>query len=108
MFLIDATLVSQSGKKTQNTFSTGNRTRRKIKKGFRYNNKVVRKNVHSFTFGLLITPWGIRIPMQIPHRTKEYCAEHGIEHMTTAEAAAEMIRTLPLEDDAEVVVLGRK
>ncbi|MFG0268260.1 MAG: transposase, partial [Rhodopirellula sp. JB055] len=107
LFLIDATLVSQSGKKTQNTFSTGNRTRRKIKKGFRYNNKkVVRKNVHSFTFGLLITPSGIRIPMQIPHRTKEYCAEHGIVHMTTAEAAAEMIRTLPLDDDAEVVVLG--
>ena len=73
LFIIDATLVSQSGKKTQNTFSTGNRTRRKIKKGFRYNkNKVVRKNVHSFTFGLLITPSGIRIPMQIPHRTKEY------------------------------------
>ncbi|MCO8125388.1 transposase, partial [Stieleria sp. TO1_6] len=107
MFLIDATLVSQSGKKTQNTFSTGNRTRRKIKKGFRYNKKkVVRKKVHSFTFGLLITPSGIRIPMQIPHRTKEYCEQHGIVHMTTADAAAEMIRTLPLDDDAEVVVLG--
>ncbi len=107
LFLIDATLVSQAGKKTQNTFSTGNRTRRKIKKGYRYNNKkVARKNVHSFTFGLLITPSGIRIPMQIPHRTKEYCAEHRIVHMTTAEAAAEMIRTLPLDDDAEVVVLG--
>ena len=26
--------------------------------------------------------------------------------MTTAEAAAEMVRTLPLDDDAEVVVLG--
>jgi hypothetical protein len=107
LFLIDATLVSQSGKKTRNTFSTGNRTRRKIKKGCRYNKqKVVRKNVHSFTFGLLITPSGIRIPMQIPHRTKEYCVEHGIQHTTTAEAAAQMIRTLPLDDDAEVVVLG--
>lgn len=107
MFLIDATLTSQAGKKTQNTFSTGNRERRKIKKGFRYNRKkVVRKRVHSFTFGLLITPSGMRIPMQIPHRTKEYCAELGIEHMTTAEAAAQMIRTLPLDDDAEVIVLG--
>jgi hypothetical protein len=107
LFLVDATLVSQSGKKTQNTFSTGNRRRRKIAKGYRYNKKkVVRKHVHSFTFGLLITPSGIRIPMQIPHRTKEYCAEHGIEHLTTAEAAAQMIRTLPLDDDAEVVVLG--
>ena len=107
LFIIDATHVSKSGKKTQNTFSTGNRTRRTIKKGCRYNTKkVVRKNVHSFTFGMLITPSGIRIPMQIPHRTKEYCAEHGIEHMTTAQAAAQMIRTLPLDDDAEVIVLG--
>lgn len=107
IFIIDATMVSQAGKRTQNTFSTGNRNRREIKKGFRYNkNKVCRKNVHSFTFGLLVTPSGIRIPMQIPHRTKEYCAEHGIEHRTTAQAAADMIRTLPLGDDAEVVVLG--
>ncbi len=106
LFLIDATLVSQAGKRTQNTYSTGNRGRNPAK-GRRYNRKkVVYKNVHSFTFGLLITPSGIRIPMQIPHRTKEYCAEHGIVHMTTAEAAAEMIRTLPLDDDAEVVVLG--
>jgi hypothetical protein len=107
IFILDATLVSQAGKKTQNTFSTGNRNRREVKKGVRYNKKkVVRKNVHSFTFGLLVTPSGIRIPMQIPHRTKEYCAEHGIEHWTTAQAAAEMIRTLPLGDGAEVVVLG--
>ncbi|MEM7316223.1 MAG: transposase [Planctomycetota bacterium] len=107
LFIIDAKLVSQAGKKTQNTYSTGNRVRRKIKKGFRYNKKkVVFKTVHSFTFGLLITPSGIRIPMQIPHLTKEYCQEHGREHLTTAEAAAQMIRTLPLDDDAEVIVLG--
>ena len=107
IFIIDATLVSQAGKKTQNTFSTGNRTRRKIKKGCRYNKKkVVRKNVHSFTFGLLITPSGIRIPMQIPHLTEEYCQENQRTHLTTAEAAAQMVRTLPLDDDAEVVVLG--
>ena len=107
LFIIDATLVSQSGKKTQNTFSTGNRTRRRIKKGFRYNKKkVVRKNVHSFTFGLLITPSGIRIPMQIPHLTEEYCRETQRTHLTTAEAAAQMVRTLPLVDDAEVIVLG--
>ncbi len=107
LFIIDATMVTQAGKKTQNTYSTGNRTRRKIKKGFRYNKKkVVYKKVHSFTFGLLITPSGIRIPMEIPHLTEEYCQEHGREHLTTAEAAAQMVRTLPLDDDAEVIVLG--
>jgi len=107
LFLIDATLVSQAGQKTQNTYSTGNRQRRKIKKGCRYNKKkVVFKKVHNFTFGLLITPSGIRIPMQIPHYTQAYCREHGLEHRTTAESAAQMIRTLPLPPRAEVVVIG--
>lgn len=107
LFLIDATLVSQAGQKTQNTYSTGNRPRRKIKKGCRYNQKkVVYKKVHNFTFGLLITPSGIRIPMQIPHFTQEYCQEQGLEHQTTAQSAAQMIRTLPLSKGAEVVVIG--
>ncbi len=107
IFIVDATLVSQSGRKTQNTFSTGNRQRRKIKKGFRYNKKKVRrKNVHSFTFGLLITPSGYRIPFQRPHYTKEYCEKRNIKRQTTAEAAADLIRDLPLPEGADVVVLG--
>ena len=106
IFLIDATLVSQAGKMTQNTHSTGNRGRHPAK-GRRYNKKkVVYKKVHSFTFGLLITPSGIRIPMQIPHYTEEYCQKHGIPHQTTAESAAQMIRTLPLPAGADVVVMG--
>ena len=106
LFLIDATLVSQSGKRTENTYSTGNRKRRP-RKGRRYNKqKVTRRKVHSFTFGLLITPSGYRLPFQIPHFTKEYCAEKGIEHRTTAESAAELIRQLPVPEEAEVVVLG--
>lgn len=106
LFLIDATLVSQAGKKTQNTHSTGNRGRRPAK-GRRYNKKkIVFKKCHSFTFGLLLTPSGMRIPFQIPHYTQEYCAEHGVTHRTTAEAAADMIRALPLPEGADVVVLG--
>ena len=92
LFLVDATMVSQSGKKTQNTHSTGHRKRRPAK-GRRYNQKkVVLKNCHSFTFGLLITPSGIRIPDQVPHYSKEYCVEKGLTHRTTAEAAADLIR----------------
>lgn len=106
LFLVDATLVSQAGKKTQNTFSMGNRSRRPVKKP-RYNKKKVAfKTCHSFTFGLLITPSGIRIPWQIPHYTPEYCAQQGIAHRTTAESAADLIRSLPLPPKAEVVVLG--
>lgn len=106
VFLIDATMVSQAGKKTQNTYSTGNRQRRP-RQGRRYNQKkVVRKNVHSFTYGLLLTPSGIRVPFQIPHYTPEYCRKTGREHLTTAEAAARLIRELPLPEGADVVVIG--
>jgi len=106
IYIIDATLCGQAGKKTQNTYSTGNR-RRRPKKGRRYGkNKHARKSCHSFTFGLLITPSGIRLPFQIPHYTKEYCHKKGIPHRTTAESAAALIRSLPLPAEAEVIVLG--
>lgn len=106
LFIVDATMFSQSGKKTQNTYSTGNRKRRPKKKR-RYNSKKIRrKNVHCFTFGLLITPSGYRIPFQVPHYTKKYCERTGRVHRTTAQAAADMIRTLPVEDGADVIVLG--
>ena len=73
VFMIDATLVSQAGKKTENTFSTGNRKRRPCK-GRRYGKtKHAGKNCHSFTMGLLITPSGMRIPFSKPYRTREYC-----------------------------------
>jgi hypothetical protein len=106
VFLIDATLVSQAGQKTENTFSTGNRGRNPARQRRYGQKKVVFKKCHSFTFGLLITPSGIRIPQQIPHYTKEYCAAQGLVHRTTAEAAAELIRGLPLPEGADVVVIG--
>jgi Transposase DDE domain len=106
VFIVDATMCSQSGKRTENTYSTGNRKRRP-RKGRRYGkNKHVRKNCHSFTAGLLITPSGLRIPFAKPYHTREYCQRKGLVHRTTAEAAAELIRELPLPEEAEVVVLG--
>lgn len=108
IFLLDATLVSQAGKKTEGAFSTSSRPRSGRKgKHLRYGQrKVVYKKCHSFTFGLLITPSGLRIPFQLPHYTHEYCARHGLAHRTTAQAAAELIRTLPLPPDAQVTVIG--
>jgi hypothetical protein len=106
VFIVDATLVSQAGEKTENTYSTGNRKRRP-RKGRRYGkNKHARKNCHSFTMGLLITPSGVRLPFCKPYHTREYCRAKGLEHRTTAEAAAELIRDLPLPETARVVVLG--
>lgn len=106
VFIVDATLCSQAGQKTENTFSTGHRPKRP-RKGRRYQKyKHAKKTCHSFTFGLLITPSGFRIPFQIPHYTKEYCQQTGRTHRTTAEAAAELIRQLPLPAAAQVMVLG--
>lgn len=106
VFIIDATLVSQAGKKTENTYSTGNRKRRP-RQGRRYGkNKHVVKNCHSFTMGLLITPSGLRLPFSKPYHTREYCKKTGRAHRTTAEAAADLIRQLPLPDGARVIVLG--
>jgi hypothetical protein len=106
IFIIDATLCSQQGKKTENTYSTGNRQRRP-QKGRRYGKqKRARKSCHSFTMGLLLTPSGFRIPFSVPYRTREYCRKKGLKHRTTAEAAADLIRQLPLPEEVEVIVLG--
>lgn len=112
VFVIDATLVSQAGGKTENTMNCSHGRRgattspTKSKRGKRVRPKVRAKVCHSFTFGLLITPSGYRIPWQIPHYTKEYCEKKGLSHRTTAEAAADLIRGLELPEDAEVIVLG--
>ena len=90
VYIIDATLNSQAGKKTENTYSTGNRTRRPCKKRRHGKIKHAKKNCHSFTMGLLITPSGVRIPFCKPYYTRDYCKKTGPETcMTTAEAAAE-------------------
>ncbi len=106
VFIIDATLVSQAGKKTENTYSTGNRQRRP-RKGRRYGKyKHAQKNCHSFTMGLLVTPSGMRIPFCKPYHAREYCEKHGLVHRTTAEAAADLIGELPLPEGTRVIVLG--
>jgi hypothetical protein len=111
VFIIDATLTSQGGEKTENTFSTGNRQRRPCKGRRHGKNKHARKNCHSFTMGLLITPSGRRISFCKPYYTHEYCKKSSKKktprvHRTTAEAAADLIRELPLPEGARVIVLG--
>jgi hypothetical protein len=106
LFILDATLVSQAGATTENTYSTGNRRRRPCQ-GRRYGqHKRAAKNCHSFTMGLLITPSGVRLPFCKPYYTRAYGEKTGRPHRTTAEAAAELVRELPLPETARVVVLG--
>ena len=99
--------VDQSGrKKTENTYSTGNRKKR-LRKGRRHGKyKHAQKNCHSFTMGLLVTPSGTRIPFCKPYHEREYCKKKGLVHRTTAEAAADLIRELPLPEKGRVIVLG--
>jgi len=104
--MIAATLCSQAGKLTENTYSTGNRksrTRKKQRYGaYRYH----RRSCHAFTFGILITPSGLRIPMATSYYTMSYCKTHGIKHRTTAESAADMVRELKVPAGARVIVVG--
>ena len=106
LLVIDGTAVTQQGKHTQNTSHYGNRTRRPQRKKRYSRNKSAQKNSHLFTFTLLITPSGVRIPFQRPFYTKAYCQAHGRDHCSTAESAAELIDQLPLPPGADVVVLG--
>jgi hypothetical protein len=106
LLIVDKTCCSRQGTHTENTFSTGNRQRRP-RKGRRYNqNKTAPKRCHGFVMGLVITPSGHRIPFQRCYYTKEYCAARKIPHATEADLGAELIRRVPIPEDAEVVVLG--
>jgi hypothetical protein len=107
IFILDATLVGHSGKKTENTYSTGNRKRRSRSKGVRYGKyKHATRGCHSFGFGLLITPSGYRIPYARAHRTAEYCQAYLLGYMSPTEQAAELLQQLEVPKDAMVYVLG--
>lgn len=106
LFIVDQTLSSQQGDKTENTYSSGNRQRRP-RKGRRYNKyKHQRKRCHCFVMGLLLTPSGLRIPFRRSYYTEEYCRKKKRPYRKQTELAADMIRELPLPDAADVVVLG--
>ena len=106
LFLMDQTLCSQQGDKTENTYSTGNRQRRP-RKGRRYSKyKHTRKRCHCFVMGLLLTPSGLRIPFRRYYYTKEHCELKGLVYRKQTELAAQLIGELPLPEGADVVVLG--
>jgi hypothetical protein len=107
LILVDGTLVGQAGKLTENTYSTGNRSKRPRKKGSRYNKyKHAKRSCHQFIFCLLIAPSGHRIPYYLPHYTKEYCKEHNLESISTTQAAARLVEQVELPQGAEVYVMG--
>lgn len=106
VLIVDTTHVTQQGKMTENTISTGNRKRRPCE-GRRYNeNKRAPQSSHAHVFGLLLTPRGVRILYYLPFYTKAYCLQHGLMHRTQADLAAELIRQVHLPGGAKLLVLG--
>lgn len=106
LLIVDSTMTSQQGEKTENTFSTGNRKRRP-QKGRRYSKyKHARRSCHCFVFGLWLTPTGERIPFMKPYYTPSYAKRLNVEHRTQAELAAEIVNELPVPKGASVTVIG--
>lgn len=106
LFILDQTASSQQGKKTENTYSSGNRKRRP-RKGRRYGKTVHnRKTIHAFVMGLLITPGGLRLPASKSYYTKDYCEKKKYAYRTQTELGAELIRELQVPPLARVIVLG--
>jgi hypothetical protein len=105
VFIVDQTYCGQQGQQTENTFSTAN-YRPRPKKRTRRQAKYARRSCHGFVAGLLLTPGGARLPFLRPYDTRDYCTRRGVPYRKQTELAADLIRTLPLPDTAEVVVVG--
>jgi hypothetical protein len=106
VLILDQTYCSQQGDKSENTFSCGNRQRRPAKNRRYSKKKCVRRRVHGFVMGLLLTPSGMRLPMSRSYYTEDYCKAKGRAYRTQTQIAAEMIRDVSIPEGAEVVVLG--
>ena len=106
VFILDQTLCGQQGRKTENTFSTGNHKRRSSQVRRHQKYTYARKSCHCFVMGLLLTPSGIRIPCWRSYYTADYCRQTGRSYRKQTELAAELITALVVPDGAEVVVLG--
>jgi hypothetical protein len=105
VFIVDQTYCGQQGQKTENTFSRAN-YRPRPKKGQRRQKKHARRSCHGFIMGLLLTPSGLRIPCCRCYYTEAYCEAKKKPYRKQTELAAELIRTLHVPEEAEVVVLG--
>lgn len=106
VFILDQTCCSHQGPTSENTYSTGNRLRRP-RQGRRYGKKrYTPRQVHAFVMGLLITPGGLRLPVNKCYFTKSYAARHDLVYKTQADLGAELIDELAVPAGAKVMVLG--
>ena len=114
LLIVDQTYCSQQGFKTENTFTHGERA--KSGKDRRRHKKSTKRSCHCFVMGLLITPGGLRLPLYRSYYTKSYIqaqnekrAKNGkplLEYRKQTQLAADLVRSAPIPDSAQVVVLG--
>jgi hypothetical protein len=105
VLILDSTYHGQQGKHTQNTIDCGNKKKRPTQSS-RHQKKHNRHSGHCFVFALLLTPNGLRIPYYLPFYTKAHCALFGIQHLSQASLAAQLIDRIPLGQGTPVVVVG--
>ena len=114
LLIVDQTYCTQSGAKTENTFSHGQKA--KSGKDRRRRKKLPRRRCHCFVMGLLITPSGLRLPLYRSYYTQEYLKQKNkrrlerkqppLPYRKQTELAAELVETAPIPEKAQVVVLG--
>jgi hypothetical protein len=114
LLIVDQTYCTQQGKKTENTFSHGQRA--KSGKDRRRRKKWPARRCHCFVMGLLITPSGLRLPLYRSYYTAEYLKQKNqrrakrkqplLPYRKQTELAAELVHTAPVPKKAKVVVLG--
>lgn len=103
--VLDQTFVGHQGEHLENAFSRANYRPRK-RSSNRRQKKTARHSCHCLVMGLLLTPYGTRIPLWKSYYTKEYCQAQGRAYRTQTAIAADLVRELPLPPGTPVTVLG--
>ncbi len=104
---IDSTYRSSQSRRGENLIIRHKKGKKKKKKRGRQNRKRMKRSVHIWVKGLLITDRGGRIPLASkPYYTKEYCKKKHLKFRTQPEIAGNMIREARVPDDVVVVVIG--
>src|SRR5262249_19696109 len=109
VFLVDSTLRHSLTALLENTCCYANHQPRHGKKRIKSKQKrrqAAPRRSHTFVFGLLLTPGGLRLPYWLPYYTQEHARQIDRPFRTQAQLAAQLIGELELPPGAEVVVVG--
>jgi IS4 transposase len=109
LFVLDQTYCGHQSSRLENSYSTahcGRRQKHDSKNKRKKHKQYKQSYCHCFIVGLLLTPSGVRLPVWLPHYTKDYCAACGKPFRTQPQIAAQLIDQLRVPEGARVVVVG--